>query len=77
MCAPEHLVVQMGQGALKAELSEALGGVSYLHLDTPTGERIIVEERGDERAAAGDVVDVTFEERRVMVFDRDSGTRLR
>ena len=74
---PEHLMVQMGQGALKAELSEALGGVSYLHLDTPTGERIIVEERGDDRAAADDVVDVTFEERRVMVFDRDSGARLR
>ncbi|AEI93576.1 ABC transporter ATP-binding protein [Roseobacter litoralis] len=74
---PEHLVVQKGQGALKAELSEALGGVSYLHLDTPTGERMIVEERGDERAAAGDVVDVTFEERRVMVFERESGLRLR
>ena len=53
---PEHIEVQIGQGALKAELSEALGGVSYLHLDTPTGERIIVEERGDARANEGDTV---------------------
>ncbi|WP_227268632.1 ABC transporter ATP-binding protein [Roseobacter weihaiensis] len=74
---PEHLEVQMGQGALQAELSEALGGVSYLHLDTPTGERLIVEERGDDRAAAGDTVDVTFEARRAMVFDRESGSRIR
>ncbi|MGC3937503.1 ABC transporter ATP-binding protein [Roseobacter sp. EG26] len=74
---PEHLEVQMGQGALKAELSEALGGVSYLHLDTPTGERIIVEERGDERANEGDTVDVTFEPRRAMVFEKDSELRIR
>ena len=74
---PEHLVVQSGQGALRAELSEALGGVSYLHLDTPTGERIIVEERGDDRAAAGDTVDVTFEARRVMLFDRKTELRIR
>ncbi|WP_298836919.1 ABC transporter ATP-binding protein [uncultured Roseobacter sp.] len=74
---PEHLEVQIGQGALKAELSEALGGVSYLHLDTPNGERIIVEERGDERASEGDTVDVTFEARRAMVFDASTEARIR
>ncbi len=74
---PEHLEVRRGTGALKAELSEALGGVSYLHLDAPTGERIIVEERGDERAVEGDTVDLVFEERRAMVFDHQSGVRLR
>ncbi|MBW4710149.1 sn-glycerol-3-phosphate ABC transporter ATP-binding protein UgpC [Roseobacter sp. YSTF-M11] len=74
---PEHLDVHIGQGALKAELSEALGGVSYLHLDTPTGERIIVEERGDERANEGDTVDVTFEARRAMLFEKESEQRIR
>ncbi|MCV3274336.1 ABC transporter ATP-binding protein [Roseobacter sinensis] len=74
---PEHIEVQMGQGALKAELSEALGGVSYLHLDTPTGERIIVEERGDERANEGDTVDISFETRRVYVFDAKTEQRIR
>ncbi|MFK7745131.1 MAG: ABC transporter ATP-binding protein [Roseobacter sp.] len=74
---PEHLDVQIGAGALQAELSEALGGVSYLHLVTPTGERLIVEERGDDRAKAGDTVDITFETRRAMVFDQDSGLRIR
>ncbi|MFK7761796.1 MAG: ABC transporter ATP-binding protein [Roseobacter sp.] len=74
---PEHLEVHRNAGALKAELSEALGGVSYLHLDAPSGERIIVEERGDERAVEGDTVDVTFEARRAMVFDHETGLRLR
>ncbi|MEM9576613.1 MAG: sn-glycerol-3-phosphate ABC transporter ATP-binding protein UgpC [Pseudomonadota bacterium] len=74
---PEHLEVHHGTGALKAELSEALGGVSYLHLDAPTGERIIVEERGDERASAGDIVDLSFEPRRAMVFDSETEARIR
>lgn len=74
---PEHIEVQQNAGALSAELSEALGGVSYLHLDTHSGERIICEERGDERAREGDKVDITFEARRVMVFDARSEMRIR
>ena len=74
---PEHIEVGMGTGQLKAELSEALGGVSYLHLDTLSGERIICEERGDERAREGDTVDISFEPRRVMVFDAASEMRIR
>ena len=74
---PEHLIVQRGTGALKAELSEALGGVSYLHLDAPTGERIIVEERGDDRAKAGETIDITFEPQRAMLFDAKTEARLR
>lgn len=74
---PEHIEVSMGQGQLKAELSEALGGVSFLHLDTLSGERIICEERGDDRAREGDMVDIGFEPRRVMVFDAASEARIR
>ncbi|MFK7868432.1 MAG: ABC transporter ATP-binding protein [Roseobacter sp.] len=74
---PEHLEVVQGRGAMKAELSEALGGVSYLHLDAPTGERIIVEERGDERASEGDMVDITFEPHRAMLFDTKTEARMR
>ncbi|MEM1352863.1 MAG: ATP-binding cassette domain-containing protein, partial [Pseudomonadota bacterium] len=74
---PEFISVQHAGGALRAELSEALGGVSYLHLDAPTGERIVVEERGDTRAAAGDMVGIDFDARRVMLFDQDTGLRLR
>jgi lactose/L-arabinose transport system ATP-binding protein len=74
---PEHLEVTRGQGALTAELSEALGGVSYLYLTTPTGERIIVEERGDDRASEGETVDISFEQRRVKVFDSQTGARIR
>ncbi|MEP5731005.1 MAG: sn-glycerol-3-phosphate ABC transporter ATP-binding protein UgpC [Sulfitobacter sp.] len=74
---PEHLDVSIGQGELRAELSEALGGVSFLHLGTHTDERIICEERGDERATEGDMVEISFEPRRAMVFDAQSELRIR
>ncbi|OAN89994.1 ABC transporter ATP-binding protein [Sulfitobacter geojensis] len=74
---PEHIEVQRGQGGLSADLSEALGGVSYLHLATHTEERIIAEERGDERAREGDIVDISFEQRRAMVFDAATELRIR
>ncbi|MEM6888782.1 MAG: sn-glycerol-3-phosphate ABC transporter ATP-binding protein UgpC [Pseudomonadota bacterium] len=74
---PEHLLVQRNSGSLKAELSEALGGVSYLHLDAPTGERIVVEERGDERAKEGETVDLSFEPHRAMIFDAQTEARIR
>lgn len=74
---PEFLEMQSAQGALRAKLSAALGGVSYLHLDAPSDERIIVEERGDDRTAEGDVVDVSVEAHRAMVFDPAIGLRIR
>ena len=74
---PEHIEVQRDTGALKAELSEVPGGVSHLHLDTLLGERIICQERGDERAREGETVDITFEPRRVMLFDAATKARLR
>jgi lactose/L-arabinose transport system ATP-binding protein len=74
---PEHIEVQQGQGGLNAELSEALGGVSYLHLGAHSDERIIAEERGDVRASEGDTVDIAFEPRRAMLFDATPEMRIR
>ena len=74
---PEHIEVSIGQGNLSADISEALGGVSYLHLATHTDERIICEERGDERAKEGDTVDISFEPRRAMLFDAKTEMRIR
>ena len=74
---PEHIEVQRNSGGLMADLSEALGGVSYLHLGTHTDERIIAEERGDERAREGENVEITFEPRRAYLFDARTEARIR
>ena len=73
---PEHLTPEPGE-ALKVELTESLGGVSYAHLVATTGETMIVEERGDRRSSAGDAVSLAIEPGKVYVFDAKSELRLR
>ncbi len=73
---PEHLLMIKGD-THKVELTEALGGVSYAYLVTPTGEKMIVEERGDERSRIGDTVGLSFEPERAMLFDAQTEARIR
>ncbi|MEP4197807.1 MAG: sn-glycerol-3-phosphate ABC transporter ATP-binding protein UgpC [Aliishimia sp.] len=74
---PEHIEVTAGE-AMHVELTEALGGVSYTHLSVAsTGETLIVEERGDERASEGQTVSLEFDPKRVMVFDVQTEARIR
>jgi lactose/L-arabinose transport system ATP-binding protein len=73
---PEHLEVT-GAGGMAVDLTEALGGVSYAYLTAETGEKIIVEERGDRRSAEGDRVALSIDPARAMLFDAATGARLR
>ena len=73
---PEHMEVVPGD-SLSVELTEALGGVSYTYLNAASGERLIVEERGDERAKTGDRVSLRFDPDRAYVFDAQSEERIR
>lgn len=74
---PQSLVLGPGTSGLSVEFTEKLGGVTYGHLRTPTGERIVVEARGDQDIDAGADVDVTFEDAAAQFFDHDAGLRLR
>jgi lactose/L-arabinose transport system ATP-binding protein len=74
---PEHLSLDRAGTGLRVDLTEALGGVSYAHLTAPTGERIIVEERGDDRVAEGAEVGLVFDPARALLFDGETGLRLR
>jgi len=74
---PEHIQVDRASGSCKVDLTEALGGVSYTYLMTPNGDRLIVEEREDERSRQGETVGISLRTDRVMLFDPESGSRLR
>jgi lactose/L-arabinose transport system ATP-binding protein len=74
---PEHLTLDFAGDGLGVEIAEALGGVSYAHLNAPTGERIIVEERGEERSHSGQRVGLSFDPARAMVFEAGTERRLR
>jgi lactose/L-arabinose transport system ATP-binding protein len=73
---PEHIEIVAGD-THTLELTEALGGVSYAYLTSDTGERLIVEERGDARSHAGTRVGLTFDPSRAYFFDAATEQRLR
>ena len=74
---PEHLVIDPAGDTHTVDLSEALGGVSYAYLVSETGEKIIVEQRGDEHATEGSKVGLKLDLDRAMLFDAGSELRLR
>ncbi len=74
---PEHLAVDPDGAALTVDIVESLGGVSYAYLATDGGERIIVEERGDERVRDGQRVGLSFEPQRLFLFDQETEQRIR
>ena len=75
---PEHLEIDPEGNTHRVDLTEALGGVSYAYvISEKTGERLVVEERGDTRSSEGDIVGLKFEPRRAYFFEVDNGKRLR
>ncbi len=75
---PEHLLIDPASDILRVDLTESLGGVSYAYLvNDDTGERIVVEERGDVRVSEGDRVGLTFEASRLYLFDAETEMRIR
>ncbi len=74
---PEHIEIDPDGDTHTIELTEALGGVSYAYLSFGTGEKLIVEEHGDLRSRAGTRVGIRFSEGRAMLFDHESGLRIR
>ncbi|UWR24474.1 ABC transporter ATP-binding protein [Sulfitobacter sp. S190] len=74
---PQDIAVSAGDSTLKLDLREQLGGVSYDYLKTPTGERIVVEMKGDADLPDGSNLALAFSDAAVMVFDAQSEARIR
>ena len=73
----EHLMVDPNGDTHTVEMTESLGGVSFVYLVGETGERIVIEERGDERSSEGDRVGVTIDKSRIYLFDGETEQRIR
>lgn len=75
---PEHIgVAQPGSGAFDArvEVKEALGGESYLYVNAPGGERIVVKTDGDDATKHGDTIALSLPSERLHLF-AESGENL-
>ena len=74
---PQDMSLAEGASPITLDIRERLGGVAYDYLTTPTGERLIVESKGDMAMEEGTQVTVSFDDDRVMFFDATSEARLR
>jgi lactose/L-arabinose transport system ATP-binding protein len=72
---PQHLKIGPGD-THRVELTEALGGVSYVHLTAPSGEKLILERHDQTSLEPGAKVGITFDARDAMLFGKQ-GLRLR
>jgi lactose/L-arabinose transport system ATP-binding protein len=60
------------------DVVEALGGVTYVHLSGSTGEKLVVEAKGDVLPKPGSTTGIAFDPADVLVFSADAdGKRLR
>ena len=73
---PQHLALDTSGNTHRVEMTEALGGVSYIHLTAPTGEKLVVESHSDPKVKMGGMTGIRFDPKDAMVF-ADSGPRLR
>ena len=74
---PEHLTLDPKGTTHRIEMTESLGGVSYAYLKGTSGEKIVVEERGEIRSTEGDTVGLILEAASARLFDTASETRIR
>ncbi|QDG75866.1 ABC transporter ATP-binding protein [Labrenzia sp. PHM005] len=74
---PQHLLIEPASEGAKVDLSEQLGGVAYSYLVCPTGERVIVETKGEDVPVSDGTVSVTFDPANAFFFDANTEQRLR
>ena len=73
---PQHLALDTSGSTHRVEMTEALGGVSYIHLTAPTGEKLVVESHSDPEVKMGGMTGIRFDPKDAMLF-ADTGLRLR
>jgi len=73
---PQHLSLTEGM-THRVEVTEALGGVSFIHVVAGNGDKLIVESRDDPKVRLGDQVGISFDDTHVFAFDAKDERRLR
>ena len=74
---PQHLGIDPAGDTHEVEMTEALGGVSYVYLNAADGTRLVVETRALEPVREGVRVGLEIEPGAAMLFDAETGLRLR
>ncbi len=76
---PEHIATADGADfriELQAEVTEQLGGASYIYAHSLSGEPLVVQQQGYSPIKAGEQVAFTFDAEKVYLFTHE-GARIR
>jgi lactose/L-arabinose transport system ATP-binding protein len=73
---PQALRVEPGTGHV-VEMTEALGGVSFIHAAAPGEPKLVIETGGDRFERPGATVAVRADPAALHLFDAETGARLR
>jgi len=74
---PQHLAVDPAGSTHRVEMTEALGGVTFIHVSAATGERLVIESHEDLMPRMGDRVGIRFDAKDMLYFDARDGRRIR
>ncbi len=74
---PQHIKVEPDGDSHTVDITEALGGVSYVYLNADNGDRLVIEAHEDDPMPKGGKVGISFAEKDMMVFDGTSELRIR
>ncbi len=74
---PQNLEIDPAGNSHRVEMTEALGGVSFLHLTAPNGEKLVIEAKGDTVIKPATMVGLRFDPAHLLGFDAVSEKRLR
>ena len=69
---PQHLRLDMAGATHRVEMTEALGGVSFVHLTAPSGEKLVIEAHDDLTIKPGTMVGVGYDGADAMFFAADT-----
>ncbi|MEM9206503.1 MAG: sn-glycerol-3-phosphate ABC transporter ATP-binding protein UgpC [Pseudomonadota bacterium] len=77
---PEHFA-ETGSGGVPMDVQvtvvEHLGDVSFVYGQTKSGTNVVIERRGHRGTRAGEMITAEFNPSKTLVFDADSGLRVR
>lgn len=70
--------IKIGEGQThRVELTEALGGVSYIHCSHEHHNKLVIETDGQHVEASGSMIGLTVNTEQMYLFDRQTEERLR
>lgn len=74
---PNHVVIDESGDTHTVDITESLGGTSFVYLTAKDGSRMIVEAHDEEPARKGATVGLKIQDSQMMFFDPETETRLR